>query len=94
MTQMGHLSNVIHLKKHYCSPNPAVNVHHHQEYVATDYVYADVPAVDDGSMGADKISTSLVECERVKAKIGKALRTDGLPRMWTKFPPVGENALL
>ena len=27
-------------------------MHHHQEPVATDYVYADVPAVDDGSMGA------------------------------------------
>ena len=30
-------------------------------------------------MGSDKISTSLVECERVKAKIGKALRADGSP---------------
>ena len=27
----------------------------------------------------DKISTSLVECERVEAKIGKALRADGSP---------------
>ena len=52
MMQMGRLSNAVHLKKHYCSPNPALNVHHHQESVATDYVYADVPAVDDGSMGA------------------------------------------
>ena len=51
-TQMGRLSNAVHLKKHYRSPNPALNVHHHQEPVATDYVYADVPAVDDGSMGA------------------------------------------
>ena len=38
-------------------------------------------------MGSDKISTSLVECERVKAKIGKALRADGLPCVWKKFPP-------
>ena len=54
MTQMGRLSNAIHLKKHYHSPNPAltVNVRRRQEAVATDYVYADVPAVDDGSMGA------------------------------------------
>ena len=51
-TQMGRLSNAIHLKKHYHSPNPALNVRHHQEPIATDYVYADVPAVDDGSMGA------------------------------------------
>ena len=51
-TQMGHLSNAIHLKKHYCSPNTALNVRGHQEPIATDYVYADVLAVDDGSMGA------------------------------------------
>ena len=50
--QMGRLSNAVHLKKHYHSPNPALNVHHRQEPVATDYVYADVPAIDDGSMGA------------------------------------------
>ena len=37
--------------------------------------------------GIDKISTSLVECERVKAKIGKALRADGSPCVWKKFPP-------
>ena len=36
---------------------------------------------------SDKISTSLVECERVKAKIGKALRADGSPCVWKKFPP-------
>ena len=50
--QMGRLSNAVHLKKHYHSPNPALNVRRHQEPVAMDYVYADVPAVDDGSMGA------------------------------------------
>ena len=49
---MGRLSNAIHLKKHYHSPNPALNVHRHQEPVATDYVFTDVPAIDDGSMGA------------------------------------------
>ena len=45
--QMGHLSNAIHLKKHYCSPNPTLNVHRHQEPVTMDYVYADVQAVDE-----------------------------------------------
>ena len=29
-----------------------LNVHRRREPVATDYVYADVPAVDNGSMGA------------------------------------------
>ena len=47
MMQWGRLSNAVHLKKHYHSPNPALNVHHHQEPVATDYVYANVPAIDD-----------------------------------------------
>ena len=43
----------------------------------------------------DKISTSLVECERVKAKIGKALRTDGSPCVWKKFPPArGQKGFL
>ena len=45
-TQMGRLSNAIHLKKQYQSPNPALNVHCRREPVATDYLYADVPAVD------------------------------------------------
>ena len=45
-------------------------------------------------MGSDKISTSLVECERVKAKIGKALRADGSPCVWKKFPPAhGQKGL-
>ena len=52
MTQMGRLSNAINLKKHYRSPNPTLNVRRHQEPVPMDYVYADVPTVDDGSMGA------------------------------------------
>ena len=43
----------------------------------------------------DKISTSLVECERVKAKIGKALRADGSPCVWKKFPPArGQKGFL
>ena len=50
--QMGRLSNAVHLKEHCRSPNPALNVHHRQEPITMDYVYADVPAVDDGSMGA------------------------------------------
>ena len=46
-------------------------------------------------MGSGKISTSLVECERVKAKIGKALRADGSPCVWKKFPPArGQKGFL
>ena len=47
------------------------------------------------TMLSDKISTSLVECEHVKAKIGKALRADGSPRMWKKLPPArGQKGFL
>ena len=43
----------------------------------------------------DKISTSLVECEHVKAKIGKALHADGSPHMWKKLPPArGQKGFL
>ena len=37
------------LRKTYKSPFPALNVHRRNEAVATDTVYADVPAVDNGS---------------------------------------------
>ena len=47
------------------------------------------------TLDSDKISTSLVECEHVKAKIGKALRADGSPRMWKKLPPArGQKGFL
>ena len=43
----------------------------------------------------DKISTGLVGCEHVKAKIGKALRADGSPCVWKKFPPArGQKGFL
>ncbi len=40
------------LKRAYKSPNPALNVLRHPEPVATDIVYSDTPAVDDGSTAA------------------------------------------
>ena len=40
------------LKKHYKSPNPALNVHRRDEDVATDYIYSDTPAIDSGATGA------------------------------------------
>ena len=54
----------------------------------------DHPELDSSNL-LDKISTSLVECEHVKAKIGKALRADGSPRMWKKLPPArGQKGFL
>ena len=37
------------LKKHYKSPFPALNVHRRDEPVATDTVYSDTPAIDNGA---------------------------------------------
>ena len=40
------------LKRFFKSPNPALNVHRRSEPVGTDIIYADTPAVDDGSTAA------------------------------------------
>jgi hypothetical protein len=40
------------LKSHIRSPNPALNIYWHQEDVACDIVYSDVPAIYDGSPAA------------------------------------------
>jgi hypothetical protein len=40
------------LKKTFNSPNPALNVLHHDEAIACDIVHADVPDIDDGSISA------------------------------------------
>ena len=40
------------LKKHFKSPFPALNVHRRDEPVATDTVYSDTPAIDDGATSA------------------------------------------
>ena len=69
-TQMGRLSNATHLKKHYQSPNPALNIPRRHEPVATDYVYADVPAIDNGSVGAQIFvgtESDVVDAEGLKS---------------------------
>ena len=46
--------NILHLplRKHFKSRFPALNVHRRREPVATDTVYSDTPAIDDGSTTA------------------------------------------
>jgi hypothetical protein len=51
-TQYAHLPSGTLVKKAYKSPNPALNVYRHQEDVACDIVYSDVPAIYDGSTAA------------------------------------------
>jgi hypothetical protein len=40
------------LKKAFRSPHPALNIYRHNEDVACDIVYSDVPAILDGSTAA------------------------------------------
>ena len=40
-----------HMKKTYEAPFPALNVHRQNEDLATDYLCADTPAIDEGSIG-------------------------------------------
>jgi hypothetical protein len=51
-TQYARLPTGTTLKRAFKSPNPALNVTCRQEPVACDIVYAEVPAIDDGSTAA------------------------------------------
>ena len=51
-TQYARLPTGTTLKRAFKSPNPALNVTRRQEPVACDIVYAEVPAIDDGSTAA------------------------------------------
>ena len=51
-TQFYRMPASTYLKKTFKSPFPACNVHRRNEPVATDTVYADTPAIDDGAQSA------------------------------------------
>ena len=51
-TQYARIPQSTVLKKHYKSPNPALNVHRRNEDVATDTVFSNTPAIDNGSTAA------------------------------------------
>ncbi|KAG7345262.1 reverse transcriptase RNA-dependent DNA polymerase [Nitzschia inconspicua] len=50
--QMARIPVGHHLRTWLRSPNPAMNIPRRNEDLLTDYVYSDVPAIDDGSTGA------------------------------------------
>jgi hypothetical protein len=52
ITQYARLPTGTTLKRAFKSPNPALKVTRCNEPVACDIVYADVPAIDDGSIAA------------------------------------------
>jgi hypothetical protein len=51
-TQYARIPTATMLKRTFRSPNPALNVYRRNESVACDVVYADVPAIADGSIAA------------------------------------------
>jgi hypothetical protein len=51
-TQYARLSTGTTLKRAFKSPNPALNVTRRNEPVVCDIIYANVPAIDDGSIAA------------------------------------------
>jgi hypothetical protein len=51
-TQLARMPMSTILKKQYKSLNPALNVHPHDEPVATDTIYSDTPAIDCGITSA------------------------------------------
>ena len=61
-TQFGRMPMSSVLRKHYKSPFPALNVHRRNEALATDTVYSDTPAIDNGAIAAQIFigTTSLV----------------------------------
>jgi hypothetical protein len=52
MTQYALMHMRTFLKKQYKLPNPALNVHHCDEPLATDTVYSDTPAINGGETAA------------------------------------------
>lgn len=46
--QYARLPMSAHLTKHYKTSLPALNIHQRQEYIVTDTVYSDIPAVCGG----------------------------------------------
>ena len=51
-TQYAQLPTGTHLKRAFKSANQALNVHHRNESVACDYVFANTPAIDSGAVSA------------------------------------------
>jgi hypothetical protein len=51
-TQLARMPMSTILKKRYKSPNPALNVHPHDEPMATDTIYSDTPAINCGVTSA------------------------------------------
>jgi hypothetical protein len=51
-------------RKHFKTRFPALNVHHRREPVATDTIYSDTPAIDDGSCSAQIfVGTESLVCD-------------------------------
>ena len=76
------------LKKHFKSPYPACNVQRRQEPIATDTVYSDTPAIDNGAkvaqifVGTESLVTDVYGMKTEKQFVNTlqdVIRTRGAP---------------
>ena len=75
-TQFARLPMSTILKKRYQSPNPALNVHRRSESVATDTVFFDTPAVDNGAtISQFFVGTDSIVCDAYPMKSSSSVST-------------------
>ena len=71
-TQFARIPMSTHLKRHFKSPFPAHNVHRRSEPIATDTVYSNTPAVDNGAKyGQFFVGTESMVCDIFPMKTDK-----------------------
>ena len=71
-TQFARIPMSTHLKRHFKSPFPAHNVHRRSEPIATDTVYSNTPAVDNGAKYAQFfVGTESMVCDVFPMKTDK-----------------------
>ena len=71
-TQFARVPMSTHLKRHFKSPFPAHNVHRRNEPIATDTVYSNTPAVDNGAKYAQFfVGTDSMVCDVFPMKTDK-----------------------
>ena len=71
-TQFARIPMSTHLKRHFKSPFPAHNVHRRNEPIATDTVYSNTPAVDNGASHAQFfVGTESMVCDVFPMKTDK-----------------------
>jgi len=87
-TQYAHLPMSTLLKKCYKSPFPALNVHWHDEPIATDTIYLDTPAIDSGATIAQVfVGTESLVTDMYSMKTGRQFVNMLEDQIWEQGAP-------